>query len=510
MMIIGKMNSKHRKNVYLAQACSVYSMTIPILYLILVSTTVLDVRGEITPRDTEIVWTVDGRSQWEEYTGEIRNADIRRSENVGGKFDLMGDGSLLLRKSDPGKRFHQSDYFVNDGRWISKWYALNPNEDLILESLSTDLVTYGGEIDLADWILFENNPVASDYDYQHQKKETAVLPPDLKGQPQDQSVIVGNGRFEGKWLLLFNIGSYAVNGWGGMIAESLEPLKRGVNPFSLITDPYPMHGPGEHNAPNDWIEVNGVYYTAATTPGPASIWSSPDLAEWTHEGPLYNQVGSDPGIVFDGEDFHLFIEDGNYIRHCLLRISENRCASCDVVLDVGTHTGDPDINFFNNRWHMFIDVERDGEYEIGYASTTASAFPYGWRLHPGNIFGPDDLDIQRKESDYTGDPDIALEEETLYLFYENPVRVAFNELDELRSTRGHETRIRIEADEDGDGEPDQVTRWYVLEGGRSVLREQNELEPVEGKKFRVLIDMKTTDSGESPMIKSFALGVRRK
>jgi hypothetical protein len=459
--------------------------------------------------ESGIIWTVDDVSQWREYTGEMADTDIRASENVGERFDLMGDGALLLGKTDSEKRFHQSNYFMEEGHWISKWFDFEC--DVTLQSLSADLLTYGEEFDLTDWILFEQNPVASEYSYEYKKTETALLPPQPTGQPQDQSVMLGSGRFEGKWLLLFNIGSYALNGWGGMVADSLEPLKKGINPFALISDPYPMHGPGEYNAPNDWIEVEGVYYAAATTEGPASIWTSENLAEWTHVGPLYNFVGSDPGIAFDGENFHLFIEDGNLIRHSLVDIQRNRCANCDIVMDIGTHTGDPDIVFFNNRWHMFMDVEINDEYQIGYASTTPSDFPYGWRFHSDTIFGPDDLsEAQRKERSYTGDPDVALEGETLYLFYENPVRVVYNELDELRITDGQETRIRIEVDNDGDDEPDAATIWHRLDGGKNFLQASDVLDAIEGRRFRVLIYMTTNEPEESPMMKSFALGVRGK
>jgi hypothetical protein len=461
--------------------------------------------------EDDIVWAVDRRSDWTNHTDVLSHVDIRASENVGDNFDLMGNGSLLLKKVNDDERFHQSNYFLDNGQWTSIWYDFG--KAVVLESVLTDLITYGGEIDFTEWTLFENNPVACAADYRHKKRESALLPPEPTGQPQDQSVILGSGPYEGKWLLLFNIGSYALNGWGGMVADSLDPLKRGVNPFRLITDPYPMHGPGERQAPNDWIQVDGVYYTAATTPGPVTIWTSPDLSDWTHVGPLYNQLGSDPGIVYDGEEFHLFIEDRNYIRHCLLDIGNNRCISSDIVLDVKTETGDPDVVFFNNRWHMFIDARRqpDRKYEIGYAWTTPSDFPYGWRLHHRTIFGPDSLTPeQRLESDYTGDPDVALEDETLYLFYENPVRVAFRELHEVREIAGHETRIRIESDRDGDGQPDMATDWHVLEGGKSTLRTSEVLRPIEGTRFRVRIEMRTEDWNKSPLLKNFTVGVKAK
>jgi len=43
---------------------------------------------------------IDNLSDWKKFTAEKKQIDIRENENIGEVFDLLGNGSLLLRKTD--------------------------------------------------------------------------------------------------------------------------------------------------------------------------------------------------------------------------------------------------------------------------------------------------------------------------------------------------------------------------------------------------------------------------
>lgn len=116
-------------------------------------------------------------------------------------------------------------------------------------------------------------------------------------------------------------------------------------------------------------------------------------------------------------------ENGNYLTYNKLDNSFTSVTDGDTILHVEDHTGDPDLGFFNNRWHMFFDDGEHLHYNIGYAATSAEEFPYGWKLE-NDIYGPYnpdqgqtwDDDNENGNNFGTGDADFALEDHTLYMF----------------------------------------------------------------------------------------------
>ena len=105
-----------------------------------------------------------------------------------------------------------------------------------------------------------------------------------------------------------------------------------------------------------------------------------------------------------------------------------------IVLDIGDHSGDCEIVFFNNQWHMFMDEGEHLHYKIAYAVTSPDNFPLSWKLSK-HIYGPynpdkgetfdDDNDQGNKFG--TGDAAVALEGTTIYMFTERPIGVAYKE-----------------------------------------------------------------------------------
>jgi len=339
--------------------------------------------------------------------------------------------------------------------------------------------------------------------------DETILLPKPGGVPQDQSILKGKGKWEDNWLLFFN---HTPNKWpkdyywSFVVADSLSPLKRGENPFYIDTTTFPLFGPIDGQAPNDWLEVDGTYYAPDEThDGESHMWVSEDITTWKDLGAVEGILGGDPGIVYDGEDFLLFNENGNYLTYNKLDESLTKVVKGDTVLHVGDHTGDPDVGFFNNSWHMFFDDGEHLHYNIGYAETTAEKFPYGWNLQ-NDIYGPyipdqgQTWDNDNKEgNDFgTGDADIAIEGNTLYMFTERPIGVAFRELTELYENSGQTVLLKIEFDNNGDDTVDDATEWMNLNTGKNTFTFKKELN---GDRFRLVVDLKSGNETTSPLIR---------
>ncbi|MCF8264147.1 MAG: hypothetical protein K9I99_06550, partial [Melioribacteraceae bacterium] len=272
-------------------------------------------------------WKVDTKSDWEFSTERMIGSEIREAKDIGGIIDLMGNGALLLNKNVPDSLYALNEDFSQSGSWTSNWKIFD--HEIEFTSMGFEILTYGQKLDLTKgWKKFEHNPILSGENVllplnpENITEQTILLPPPPGGVPQDQSILLGRGQWEGKWILMFNHtpDAWPKNYyWSFAIADSLAPLKRGINPFSIPTENYPLFGPIDNQAPNDWLEVNGVFYAPDETyQSMAHLWISEDMISWVDKGVIENKVGTDPGIIFDGVQFHLFSENGNVISHCFL------------------------------------------------------------------------------------------------------------------------------------------------------------------------------------------------
>jgi len=214
-------------------------------------------------------------------------------------------------------------------------------------------------------------------------------------------------------------------------------------------------------------------------------------------------------MVFDGKDYFLFNEDNSKLNYNKLSPDLVNVFGGETVLDVGDHTGDADLGFFNNQWHMFFDDGPHLHYNIGYANTTAEEFPKGWKLE-NDIYGPHnpeqgqlwDDDTPDGNEFGTGDADIALEGTTLYMFTERPVSAAYRELNELFELSDVAARVCIYVDINNDGAADDSSGWHSLSGGNTAWGWGKDLL---GQHFKVSFKLSTSNQTESPLIKSFKL-----
>lgn len=467
---------------------------------------------------TPVNWQIGTLEEWQSSELNKFNTSIMKDLDVGGEFDLIGNGALLLAKRNRNSHFAKSAAFVSSGSWTSTWFEVA--EEVTMKNLKTDIIAYGKSIDMTrGWIKFSGNPVLSGgntllpLNRKNISDQTILLPEPPGGVPQDQSIIKGKGKWKGKWILFFNHTPDAWPRnyyWSFAEALSLAPLKKGINPFSIDPHFWPLFGPIDNQAPNDWIEIEGIYYAPDETYQSMShLWTSEDMIRWEDRGVIKNKVGTDPGIVFDGERFHLFSENGHKISHSFLDINTVSASENREVLDVGDHTGDADVSFFNNQWHMFVD---DGEhlfYKISYAVTSPDSFPYGWQLF-SEIYGPHnpeqgqgwDDDTPAGNNFGTGDADVALEDKTLYLFTERPIGVAYKELDELNDISGLIAEAQVWTDTDNDGSADDSTGWCKLTGG---IKDITFTRPLTGTRFQISFRLKNDKPDVTPMIRSFTL-----
>jgi hypothetical protein len=481
----------------------------------------------------EKCYTLDQHADWLSGTGSSSNIAIVKEEKLGGNRDLMGNGALCLAKESGD--FHASSAFMRAGEWTSDW--VRPGEEVSLDSLTISLLCYGKKQDMrSGWTKFEGNPLVCQAGWHHATGQTLTLPDSLPGQPADPALFRGKGNWEGKWLLFFDIGCWAVNGWGMAVADSLTPLKRGINPFT-VARPYPL-AIGKSNdtiyAPTDFYYQDGTWLTTCesgkvidTIPEGFSVgletmqiryrvinpalWISHDLKNWTNSGMLKGVTGNDPGITYNGHFYYIFCEDGESLTCFTAEDPLETWATGGTALDVGDHTGDPDVTFMNNRWHLFFDDAPHFHYQIGYASTSLEDFPYGWEME-NKIFGPHhpeqgqawDDDLPEGNNFGTGDADVALEGHTLYMTYEWPVGIAWKELDVL-SAEEMEVTLVLEIDQDGDDLPDQFEHIRLHPGMCRVYATGK----ITCRRYRIRIEMMSDNPEISPMITALSMHYHR-
>ena len=473
----------------------------------------------------EILWAIDTKYERDQYLYKNQSTQVQIAKDYGGEVDIMGNGGVLLDKKS--ETFLSSTAFQDSGQWISNWK--NFDKSMVLADIEATILHYGQVQNFSQgWEKFEGNPLITESGWHHSGQQTLQLPDSLPGNPADQSLVRGKGKWQGKWLLVFNIDGWGKNGWGMAVADSLAPLKRGENPFRLAS-PYPI-GTGNLgdtiHAPNDWIHVNDTWYTLTESAvilenGNSDViddanysllkphlWTGKDIDSWKNTGPIEGFKGHDPGIIYDGKNFHSFNEDNEDLIHCYSKTPAEEWHCSDSVLHVGDHTGDPDVGFFNNRWHMFFDDGPHRHYKIGYAWTSVEKFPEGWSLY-NDIFGPHnpeqnqqwDNDTSQGNEFGTGDADIAIEGTTLYMTYEWPVGIAWKEMDFL-SKKGINVELQLQSDVDNDQIPDKRTDWIDLTPGTNNNVSFTELK---GESFRIKIRMETKNSSESPLINDIQL-----
>ncbi len=452
--------------------------------------------------------TLATAEQWRGATAEARGTAVQSTHGVGGRFDLLGRGALLLSKRE--SPFWRSGRFVKKGEWVSTWHAAE--ESGSPRAVRTTMWVYGQRQSMEDgWEKFSGNPLACRRGWKHATAASLELPKPTSN-PNDQSLARGTGRWTGKWLLLFNIGGWARKGWGAAVADSLAPLKEGENPFEVMK-PYPLvtaEERGGKHAPNDFIYVEATerWYTPDETGGaPSHMWTSRNGVDWTNRGTIQGLRGHDPGMCYDGRRFHLFTETGETITHCRADDPLGKWKATGSVVDAGGHTGDADVSFFNNRWHMFFDDAPHRHYQLGYAWTTPSEFPRGWRI-THHIYGPHNPEQKQKwDNDTkagnrfgTGDADVAVEGRTLYLTHERPIGAAHKTLDVLDASE-QKAVVRVEADKDGDDTPEKSTGWLSLATGRATTKLPSAFRQLDAEQYRIRVRLRTRDRVESPMLR---------
>ncbi len=458
-----------------------------------------------TPQPDSYTYVIDSVEEWEAVTYQAFQTNVRANDYTGGNFDVLGDGALLLQKADTTRRFWHTSAFQQEGTWTSVWLEGLDSEQTVL--VEVDLMTYGQPQDMQQgWTKFEGNPLVGPAGWHHNTAKTLALPDSLAGN--DQALAKGTGAYADQWLLFFNVGGWAVGGWAAAVADSLAPITRGENPFRLV-DPFPLFAGNSRNdtlgyhAPNDWIEVDGTWYAPDESRNHLSrMWTSTNLTDWVDHGPIDGMRGHDPGMVYDGERYYLFNEDDTRIQLVTATDPLGTWTAHGPVLEVGDHTGDADISFFNNRWHMFFDDGLHFYYKLGYAWTTPEEFPYGWRLS-NDVFGPRtpdqgqawDEDTPEGNRFGTGDADLAIEGTTLFLTYERPVGIAFKALD-VTDTFEQTTTLTLEVDTNGDGVPNYVSPAQPVTPNTS----KTTFTTVPKGSIRFQVNMISENTLESPML----------
>lgn len=459
----------------------------------------------------------DTIDDWKQSEFSSENLICRKSDNLNGIIDLMGNGALLLEKVDEKELFQKTTAFKSKGVWTSKWQTLG--KVCSVKKIKAKVIVYGNPIDIRKgWTKFSGNPLLSGENtlLPLNKKnitDQTILLPEPGGVPQDQAILLGNNKWEGKWLLFFNHTPHKWPHdyyWSFAVADSLTPLKQGINPFKLDSTVYPLFGPIDGQAPNDWLEVDGVYYAPDEThAGESHMWRSKDLTSWQDLGAIAGILGSDPGLAYDGKYFYLFNENGSYLTYNRLNDNLTRVVEGDTVLNVGDHTGDADLGFFNNQWHMFFDDGVHLHYNIGYAVTSADKFPYGWQLE-NDIYGPYnpdqgqswDNDTEEGNNFGTGDADIALEKNTIYMFTERPIGAAYKQLAAIYKNSGQSVRIKVEVKDKDESQPFKSTDWTELEIGNQIVDLKHQLK---GSKFRIKLELNSTNPEVSPMVRKMKI-----
>src|SRR6056297_1354959 len=101
----------------------------------------------------------DTENEWNKNTAHYEHVSVVKSNNMNGVIDLMGNGALILEKSDNKKSFQKTSAFHGRGTWVSEWQMLDRRKII---SINTEIITYGNEIDMhSGWMKFSGNPVIS-------------------------------------------------------------------------------------------------------------------------------------------------------------------------------------------------------------------------------------------------------------------------------------------------------------------------------------------------------------
>lgn len=446
---------------------------------------------------------LDKLEDFNRATSHHSNVAIRTATHVGGGFDLPGNGAILLTRTDTTRPFWTVARFNGRGQWISKWQDFDEHHPP--SAVKLHWLTYGQRVSLDDWTKFSGNPLVAEYGWAHNTPQTLELPATPTGQPQDQALLRGTGPWEDQWMLIFNISSFASEGLGLAIASQLNPASSGTNPFRIF-EPYPLINPKGDHGPNDWVAHTDTFFAPdLMTDEQSYLWKTTNFQSMERI-PIDGVPGHDAGLVHDGKNLHFFSELSPHIAYCKLR--KTTCVNERTVLEVGGHTGDPDVSFFNNRWHMFVDTHPHGKYRIGYASTSPDSFPHGWTLHNREMIGPYTPDADQVWDDPTsegndfgtGDFDVALEGRTLYGTWERPVGLAYNQLEELYDGSDQEVALKIEVDTTGNGDPDDSTPWSTIDPGGTDWAPVNQVESTGAERFRIRIRLTSERNDETPLI----------
>lgn len=463
---------------------------------------------------------IDTYDDWLNYTSSKDSIRYYKTFSLGGESDLIGNGALLLDKNVPDSLFALRSNFAGSGKWVSKMIDLPKYKRI--DGVFLDLLAYGKNLDMREgWVKFKGNPLISGannalpFNKNNITNQTIILPNPPGGLPQDQSIVKGSGKWEGKYILFFNHSPtdwpYDYY-WSFAVSDSLSPLKKGINPFKLELDNYPTVGPLDGQAPNDWMKAKNVYFAPdETNQSDGHMWVSNDLINWKDLGVIQGKEGTDPGMTFDGYRYHLFneYEYGPMISHCYYDPATNTAFDNSVVADVGDHSGDPDVVFFNNQWHMFMDDGEHLHYSIAYGITEPDYFPKGWKVVP-NIYGPYNPDNKEKYDDDndegnrfgTGDADVIIEDNTLYMFTERPVMAAYKELTELLEFDNMNFSFCFKSFESDKQTLVSRTDWI---NASPLIKEYKFDEPLTGDYFQIYFKVSTENLKESPMLKSISV-----
>ncbi|MCD6374608.1 MAG: hypothetical protein J7L94_03725, partial [Caldisericaceae bacterium] len=100
---------------------------------------------------------VDTQQEWQHWTDSSTATIVLREPNSGDRFDLMGNGGLILQKFQVESLFTRTSAFKSEGRWLSKWLPANR-----FTSLKIDYIVYGNPLDLkTGWHKAAANPLFS-------------------------------------------------------------------------------------------------------------------------------------------------------------------------------------------------------------------------------------------------------------------------------------------------------------------------------------------------------------
>ncbi len=92
---------------------------------------------------------IDTLSEWRDYTLENKSTILKKADDVGGRFDLLGNGSLILEKNNPKNSFWRENNFKENGLWSSKWIRHGfVDSEMILENVRTSYKIYGQKQDM--------------------------------------------------------------------------------------------------------------------------------------------------------------------------------------------------------------------------------------------------------------------------------------------------------------------------------------------------------------------------